>query len=150
MHIIQKIGLGIFVIALALFTLSLGMGKYQLSEDNLNISNEYHKKEILEKAKANGLIGKRYESNFDFIADLKKTLNDAKASLDEKAKNGLPEGVSEWNYRMGSAKDYLFGTVKGASVGPIAQNPMRWFWLTFGLGMLGGLLYILPLSLIHI
>ena len=45
---------------------------------------------------------------------------------------------------MGSPKDYLFGVVKSASVGPIAQNPWRWFMLTFGLGILGGLLYILP------
>jgi len=58
MHIIQKIGLGIFIIALAIFTLTLGMGKYQLSADSLDISKEYHKKEILEKAKANGLLDK--------------------------------------------------------------------------------------------
>ncbi len=144
MHIIQKIGLGIFVIALALFTLSLGMGKYQLSADSIDISKEYHKKEILEKAKANGLLDKRYESNFTFISDLKKTLKDAQQSLEEKAKNGIPEGVYEWDFRMGNTKDYMFGVVKSASVGPIAQNPMRWFMLTFGLGILGGLLYILP------
>ena len=144
MHIIQKIGLGIFIIALALFTLSLGLEKYQLSEDGLQISKEYHQKEILEKAKANGLIGKRYDSNFAFIGDLKKTLKDAQQSLEEKAKNGIPDGVSEWDFRLGSTKDYLFSTVKAASVGPIAKNPLRWFFLTFGLGILGGLLYIFP------
>jgi len=144
MHIIQKIGLGIFIGALAFFTLSLGMGEYQLSESTLNVSKEYHKKEILEQAKVNGLLDKRYSSNFDFIADLKKTLKDAQQSLEEKAKNGIPEGVSEWDFRMGSPKDHLFGIVKSASVGPISQNPMRWFMLTFGLGILGGLLYILP------
>ncbi|MEM1123045.1 MAG: hypothetical protein AAGJ18_21565, partial [Bacteroidota bacterium] len=144
MHLIEKIGLGVFVVALALFTLSLGFEKFQLTAENLTISNEYHKEEILEKAKANGLLGKRYESNFDFIADLNKTLKEAKQSLDDKAKNGLPEGVSEWSYRIGSIKDYKFSLVKSASVGPIAQNPFRWFLLTFGLGILGGLLYIFP------
>ncbi|MEM6319798.1 MAG: 4Fe-4S dicluster domain-containing protein [Bacteroidota bacterium] len=144
MHFIQKIGLGIFVIALALFTLSLGMGKYELTEDSINISKEYHQQEILAKAKENGLLNKRYESNFAFIADLKKTLKEAKSSLDEKAKNGLPDGVNEWDYRIGNVKDYVFSTVKSASVGPIAQNPIRWFLLTFGLGILGGILYIFP------
>jgi len=142
MHIIQKIGLGIFIIALAIFTLTLGMGKYQLSADSLDISKEYHKKEILEKAKANGLLDKRYESNFAFISDLKKTLTDAQQSLEVKAKNGIPDGVGEWDYRMGNSKDYLFGIVKSASVGPIAQNPIRWFMLTFGLGILGGILEV--------
>ena len=70
MHIIQKIGLGIFVIALAFFTLSLGLEKYQLSADALNIAKEYHKQEILEKAEVNGLLDKRYASNFTFITDL--------------------------------------------------------------------------------
>ena len=91
MHIIQKIGLGIFVIALALFTLSLGLEKYQLTESSLNISKEYHKKEILEKAKANGLLDKRYESNFDFIADLKKTLNQKQKILLQIVVKHLPK-----------------------------------------------------------
>jgi len=132
MHIIQKIGLGIFIIALALFTLSLGMGKYQLSADSLDISKEYHKKEILEKAKANGLLDKRYESNFAFISDLKKTLKDAQASLEEKAKNGMPQDVdNEWDFRMGNTKDYLFGVVKSVVYADLWLRYFRWFTLYF-------------------
>lgn len=146
MHIIQKIGLGIFVLALALFTLSLGLGEYQLTEASLPVSNDYHKQEILEKAEANGILDKKYSSNFAFIADLKRTFKDAQQSLNQKAQNGLPEGVSEWDFKLGdwNIKDYTLATVKKSSVGSIAKNPVRWFLLTFGLGILGGLLYILP------
>ena len=146
MNSIEKIGLGIFIIALAIFTFSLGLGKYQLSPESLQVSKEYHKKEILLQAEKNGLIGKTYSSNIAFIADLKKTFKDAQQSLEEKAKNGIPEGVSEWDFKLGdwNVKDYTLGTIKQSSVGPIAQNPFRWWMLTIGLGIIGGLIYILP------
>ncbi len=146
MNIIQKIGLGLFVLALAIFTLSLGLGKYQLSIDSLPVSKAYHKQEILAKARENDLLNKTYSSNFDFITDLKKTLKDAQATLSEKAKNGLPEGVSEWDYKLGdwNIKDYTLATVKASSIGPIAQSPWKWWWLTIGLALLGGVLFVLP------
>ena len=146
MHIIQKIGLGTFILALALFTLSLGLEKYQLTEESLQVSRPYHKEEIMAKAQENGLIGNAYGSNFGFIKDLKKTIKDAQASLEEKAKEGIPEGVSEWDYKLGdwNIKDYIPATVKKSSVGTVSRNPGLWFFLTFGLGIIGGLLYILP------
>ena len=146
MHIIQKIGLGLFVLALAIFTFSLGLEKYELSPTSLSASKQYQKQEILEIAQKSGLMNKRYDSNFSFIADTKKVLKEAQKSLDAKAKNGLPEGVSEWDYRMGDGdvKNILLNTTKASSVGPIAQNPWRYWLLTIGLGILGGLLYILP------
>jgi len=146
MNSIEKIGLGIFVIALAIFTFSLGLGKYQLTPDSLQVSKKYHKEEILLQAEKNGLIGKTYSSNIAFIADVNKTFKDAQQSLDEKAKSGIPEGVSEWDYKLGdwNIKDYTLGTIKKSSVGPIAKNPFRWWLLTIGLGILGGLIYILP------
>ena len=146
MHIIQKIGLGIFVIALAIFTLSLGLEKYQLTPESLTTSKSYQKQEVLEIAQRSGLMDKEYSSNFGFIADFKKVLKEAQQSLEAKAKNGIPEGVSEWDYRMGDGdiKSILLNSTKNASVGPIAQNPMLFWFLTIGLGILGGILYILP------
>ena len=146
MNIIEKIGLGLFILALGIFTLTLGLGKYQLSAENLPIDKPYHKQEILAKAKEKGLLDKTYQSNFDFIADLKKTFKAAQTTLDEKAKNGIPEGVSEWDYKLGdwNIKDYTLATVKASSIGPIAQNPSKWWLLTIGLGIVGGLLFILP------
>jgi len=147
MHFIQKIGLGVFVFALALFTLSPGMGKYQLTEDTLQVSREFHKKEILDKAQELGLLKKNYSSSISFLKDLNQTFLAAQKSLQEKAENnGIPEGVAEWDYKLGAwnIKEYTLATVKKSSVGPIAQNPLTWFFLTIGLGVIGGLLYIIP------
>ena len=146
MHIIQKIGLGLFVIALAIFTLSLGLEEYQLTPSSVSTSKMFQQKEVLEIATEKGLIGKTYSSNFAFIADLKKVLKEAQSSLDAKAKAGLPEGVSEWDYRMGDGdvKSMLLNTTKASSVGPIAKNPGRYWLSTIGLGILGGLFFIMP------
>jgi len=139
MHIIQKIGVLLFVIALAIFTLSLGLDSYQLSHDTLDISKEYQLKEVAALAQEKGLIGKKYASNFGFISDLKKVLKEAQASLETKAKAGIPEGVSEWDFRMGDGdiKNILLQTTKASSIGPVASNPFRFWLLTIGLGILG-------------
>ena len=146
MHLLQKIGLFLFVVALAIFTLSLGLDSYQLSPETLDISKEYQRKEVLDLAQQKGLLGKKYGSNFGFIADFKKVLKEAQGSLDQRAQSGLPEGVSEWDFRMGDGdiKSILLNTTKASSTGPVANNPFLFWLLTIGLGILGGLLYILP------
>ncbi len=146
MHLLQKIGLFLFVVALAIFTLSLGLDSYQLSPETLDISKEYQRQEVMDIAQQKGLLDKKYSSNFSFIADFKKVLKEAQASLDQKAQSGLPEGVSEWDFRMGDGdvKSILLQTTKASSTGPVANNPFLFWLLTIGLGILGGLLYILP------
>ena len=146
MHIIQKLGLGLFVLALAIFTLSLGLEEYQLTPSSVSTSKTFQQKEVVEVATQKGLLGKTYSSNFAFISDLKSVLKEAQASLETKAKNGLPEGVSEWDFRMGDGdvKSMLLNTTKASSVGPIAKNPGKYWLLTIGLGILGGLFFIIP------
>ncbi len=146
MHIIQKLGLGLFVLALAIFTLALGLEEYQLTPSAVSTSKVFQQKEVLEVATQKGLLGKTYSSNFAFISDLKSVLKEAQKSLDVKAKNGLPEGVSEWDFRMGDGdvKNMLLNTTKASSIGPIAKNPGRYWLSTIGLGILGGIFFIIP------
>ncbi len=147
MNVIQKIGLGIFIIALLIFTASLGLDKYELTSDSLNVSNEYHAAEIIEVAEQEGMLETSYNSSFDFITAFKGVLKKAQKSLSAKAKeNGVPEGVNEWDYKMGDwvLKDYILFTVKRSATGPVSGNPLLFLFLTFGLGIIGGLIYILP------
>lgn len=73
MNTIQKIGIGLFCVALAIFTLSLGLSKYQLTTDNLPISNEYHAKAIIQAASNDEVLDKVYSNNIIFIAAIKKS-----------------------------------------------------------------------------
>jgi polyferredoxin len=148
MHIIQKIGLGLFVIALLLFTASLGLDRYVLSEENLAkaIGNDYHLQEMVEIAEAQGKLGQSYPSSFAYVPALKGLLRDAGQSLKQKAESELPEGAKRNEYLLQDwkIKNYVLPATKQASTGPVDQNPALFWWLTIGLGMLGGILYILP------
>lgn len=143
---IQKLGLAFFVIALGIFTLSLGMDSYKLTEESLKISKEYHRTEVLNEARVTGVLNREYGSNFEFISALKNILKKAQTSLSEKAQNGIPEGVNEWDYKLGDweVKEYILQTTKSSSVGLISEKKGLFLLLTFGLGIIGGLLYILP------
>ncbi len=148
MNLLQKTGLGLFIIALLIFTASLGLDNYRLSEQNLSdaIGNRYHREEIIAQTKEKGMLGKAYGSSFEFAPAFKELLKATQASLNQKAKEGLPEGAGQWEYKMGSwlFKDYTFIATKKSSTGPVSENPLLFFFLTIGLGILGGLLYILP------
>lgn len=143
---LQKIGLALFIFAIGLFTLSLGLSDYQLTPDSLAVDNEYHKDAILATAKEQGVLDKKYGSNFAFIADFKTTLKGAQTKLNEQAQEGLPEGVSEWDYKLGDwkIKDYVLNTVKKSSIGFFPENSNLFLFLTFILGAIGALIYILP------
>lgn len=144
--IIQKIGLTLFVIALGLFTCSLGLENYKVSQEDLTFYKNDHQTEIIHQAERSGIFNTTYSSNLEFISAIKAVLRNAKKALDQKADQGLPEGVSEWDYRMSDndVKEYTLAVTKSASFGPITDNKLMFFLLTVGLGIFGGLLYILP------
>jgi len=142
----QKVGLLLFVIAMAIFTLLPGLGTFTLDNNSLKTNSDYHQKEILSIAKERGILNKEYSSNIAYIKDLKSIFKSAQTSLEAKAENGIPEGISEWDFKLGdwNVKDYLLNTTKASARGPVQKNWLFLFLLTFGLAILGGLLFILP------
>jgi polyferredoxin len=147
MQIIQKIGLLVFSLALIIFTLMLGWSHYTLTSESLYSESDYHRDAILSKAEEMGFLGQQYGSNIAFISNFKKVIYAAKADLDTQAEQGgIPEGVNEWDFKIGDwkVKDYVYNTVKNSGQGWVQDNPLLFLFLTFGLGIIGGLLYILP------
>ena len=145
--LLQKMGLALFALALVLFTLLPALEHYRLTPESLELSNEYHRDAILAAAREQGLLNREYATSFAFMQDFEQVLLAAQRALDTRAQHGLPEGVSgEWDFRMGDwvFKDYTFMTVKRASFGAVSEQPLLFLFLTVGLGILGGLLYILP------
>ena len=121
----------------------LGLDSYQLTADNITANSEFHKKEILAQAEATGMLDKTYNSNISFISDFKEVLKNAQESLNNRP---VPDGVDEWKFKLGDwdIKEYVFKTTTNAGVGMVSKNPLLFLLLTFGLGILGGLLYVLP------
>ncbi len=145
MKTIQNFGLGLFIIALIVFTAMLGLGHQKLSKSNIGISNEFHKNAILASASELGILDKEL-SNVAFIPKVKEAIKKASLQLEEQAKISIPDGVNEWDYKLGSWKnsEYLSLMVKNSAHGPVQNNPMLFFFLTFGLAILGGLMFIVP------
>jgi polyferredoxin len=148
MSSLQKIGLGLFMVAILIFTATLAIDPFVLSEEAItsSVSNEYHQKALIEQAEASGVLGHTYGSSFTFVPAFKGLLKNTQQSLKAQAEEGLPEGVSKSDFTLPSwkFKDYTFAATRNANSGPVASNPGLFFLLTIGLGLLGGLLYILP------
>ncbi|MEM6698321.1 MAG: 4Fe-4S binding protein, partial [Bacteroidota bacterium] len=111
--------------------------------DDLLIENEYHRAEVATLARANGMMGKEYNSNIGFISDYKKLLKEAQKSLSEQE---IPEGLGEWDFKIGDwkIKEYVSTAVQKTAYGLVPENKGLFLFLTFGLGIIGGLIYILP------
>lgn len=147
MKILQTLGLVFFIAAIGIFTLTLGLDNYRLSSEDLAIDNEYHREAFLTAARERDLLDKEYGSSFAFSDDFKSLLKAAQTSLNEKAEaDGIPESLGEWDFKLGDwkFKEYTLATIKRSAVGPVADNPLLFWLLTVGLGIFGGLLYILP------
>ena len=145
MKAIQYVGLGLFIAGLLIFTAMLGIGHQQLNEDTLQIDSKYHKTAILKAANDMGILNQEM-SSVTFIPKVSKVLKAAAQDLNTQAEAGLPEGVGEWDFKLGDwkIKEYTSAMVKSTAKGPVQNNPWLFFLLTFGLAILGGLLFILP------
>jgi len=147
MKTIQNIGLLLFVVALLVFTAMLGIGSQKVDMTNIPGNNKYQKEAIAKALKDKGLEGKEL-NNIAFVSAVKDAIGAAKKELaDDFAANGAPDGLGEWEYRMGGGSSAFVNKMTSNSIvsGPIADKPWLWLGLTFGLAILGGLLYIIPL-----
>lgn len=155
MKSIKLLGIGIFLLALGIFTIGVTLSTHTLDDKALeSVGKEYHR--LMIKEQARDILNKEYGSNFEFISALKPVLKNAKAALD--AASGvdpdkgvwsattLPEGIAEWDYRMSDydIKGYLFSITKSSAGGLLPSNAWLFFFLTFVLGSLGGLIYMAP------
>ncbi len=94
MHTLQKIGLGIFVIALLGFVSAIGWSTYQLTPE---IADNYISGEVKRdafKAVAEPLFGQEYGRNFAFVPALKTAFQEA----NEEIKNtfAYPSETADW------------------------------------------------------
>ena len=145
---LQWVGLALFALSLVVFTAMLGLERYAVTADDLpTAGNEFQAAAIRDAAVAEGFVGREFGNAFGFVGAYEQVFAKAQAALeDDYAANGAPDGLDEWSYKMGDGylKGQLTPLVMSASEGPVSRNPMLWFALTFGLAILGGILYILP------
>ncbi|MEE9437501.1 MAG: 4Fe-4S binding protein [Saprospiraceae bacterium] len=145
MKTIQTIGLTLFIAAMLIFTAMLGIGKHKLTINDIPGKNKTHKNAILSAAQETGILGKEM-SNIAFVSAIKKTLRKAQSNQNNVANSGISDEINEWDFKIGNWKleEYTNAAVKSSANGPVQQNPLLWLTLTFGMAILGGLLFIIP------
>ena len=136
---IQTLGISLLVLAVVIFTASPFVGSFQvtsasvdsLAKDN-DFSNQTELVDILQKT----LVSESQQSNWTLSGLVKEQLD---------AYNKKHQDAQAWDkvvYKSPSALSYSL--LKKSGVGSVAENNGLWLFLTFGLGILGALMYILP------
>lgn len=152
MKTIQNLGLVIFIAALAIWTASIFIGDFKLEQEHLDsfISEKGIKSELLAKTLKEQVVGKEL-GTFAFTGAVRSSLENNNTYYDEQI--AKYDAAKEWDkkgeqyqYRIND-KDFQafsFSLAKKAGTGFIVENKGLMWFLTFGLGVLGALMFIFP------
>jgi len=151
---VQYLGIGLFVLALAVFVGSLTMSHYELNlaAVKTELNNDYHYGFVAKNA--DQLLGKSYGSSFAFLTAFHQMMKSAQADIKEDVEKnkGLTSKDSDyWGFLL---QDWQLGgldfpVTKASSTGLLPGHTGWFFFLSFILGIIGALLYILPQRRFH-
>ena len=152
MKIIKNLGLVIFLTGLAIWTASVFMGGFTLQQDQLEafVSEKGIKSELITKKITEDVVGKTL-GTFAFTGAIRNALAenntyyDAQIAKYDAAKEWDKKG-EQYQYRIND-KDFQafsFSLAKKAGTGFVVENKGLMWFLTFGLSILGALMFIFP------
>ncbi|MEO0626388.1 MAG: 4Fe-4S dicluster domain-containing protein [Bacteroidota bacterium] len=154
---LQKIGLGLFGLALVFFTLMLGLDSYELNQEkletflssNLGQNSEWQIQALQQEFAEMSPEERSFVSTFSFQKGIKTLWTQVNERIETRIEaEGVPEGLQSWQVKIPSwltaDKSRKVSLTSEAAIGPVTDRPLLWLFLTFGLGIIGGLLYIIP------
>ena len=135
---IQNLGLSIFLLGLAIFISLIFLGNYELTPKLFEeiISQKGIKSELFIDDLNTNVVGKEFTNPFTFSSKITSAVESAnKIHLEKKE-----YGKKIWS----KPHSFSYDIAKEAGTGIIKENKGLFWWLTFGLGILGALMYIIP------
>ncbi|MCV6629112.1 MAG: FeS-binding protein, partial [Flavobacteriaceae bacterium] len=138
MKSIQKLGLLVFLVGLGIFSALVGLGEFELSSDSFKkyVKERGIKSEFFVQQVDSKLVEKSFNGIGEFHAILKHAIEDANAI--HKKKKAYKKVI----YTKPTDMTMALGKLSGK--GFFVDNKLVMWLLTFGLGILGALLYIVP------
>lgn len=129
MRVVEKFGLGLFLIGLAAFIIIPFIGTYSISEE-LVLANtkEIHQQKMTEILAP--MYGQNYSSNFAFLSAFGENFDSYNESLKDQ---------QLWDQVIWD--DYSFALALAGLKSPVRENPWIFFMLSIGLAVVGGFLY---------
>ena len=152
MKTIKHIGLVVFITGLIIFTGSIFTGSFNLSESELDtfIKSKNYKSELIKEELSKAIVTSESLNIFEFSSRVRnayKVSNDHYDALISKydAEKNWDKKGQQYQYKIyGKPHSISFELAKVAGKGPIKESAGMYWWLTFGLGIIGALLFILP------
>ena len=151
MKTIKHIGLVIFLIGLLIFTASIFTGNFSLTQSEVDsfIVEKGYKSEIIKEELSKAVVGK--ESNiFEFSSNVRNAFETSNKHYDDliakydAEKNWDAKG-QQYQYKIyGKPHTLSYNLAKKAGSGFVKENSGLMWFLTFGLGIIGALLFIIP------
>ncbi|MBE16351.1 MAG: FeS-binding protein [Cytophagaceae bacterium] len=138
MKAIKYTGLVLFLIGLSIFTATLFLGSFTLSKaDITEFTNSRNiKSELLQSKLESAVVGQQINSVFTFSSLTRAALE----SANQEHKNREEWDKVVWD----KPHTFSFYLAKKAGSGYVKENSGLLWWLTFGLAIIGALLFILP------
>jgi polyferredoxin len=150
MKTLQKIGLLLFVVGLTQFTALTLMGEFEMKPQYFEQLAEKHGiRSSVFSQKAKEVF---YRSRYLQVSDLSKGIENLvqlsndhyraaarEPNLSKEAKRAAYQKIIYAN-----PKELALDLARLSSVGWVKEHPQLFWWLSFGLGILGALLFILP------
>lgn len=129
---LRPLGLSLFLLGFAVFVFVLTLGRFELTPSVVKQTLKPEHQTALQP-RLGPLLGKTYTNQFAFISDLRGAINGYNA-----------EQQAKQNWKAVIYDEYLFDLTKRSTIGTPVANAGLLFWLSFGLAMLGGILFALP------
>ena len=152
MKAIKQSGLILFLIGLTLFTGTIFTGSFSLTSVEFDsfIKEKNYKNELIKEELQNAVVTTEPLNIFEFSSRVRKAYkvsNDHYEALIKKydsEKNWTKKG-EQYQYKIyGKPHSLSFELAKKAGSGFAAESPVLMWLLTFGLGIIGALLFIIP------
>ena len=152
MKLIQKTGLVLFLIGLSIFTASIFTGSFSLSSSELEsyIQEKGYKNALIKDELEKAIVTNEHLNIFAFSNRVRKAYRNSNAFYDDLIakydleKNWAKKGA-QFQYKIfGKPHSLTYELAKKAGKGFVPENKGLSWLLTFGLGILGALLYIVP------
>ena len=152
MKFIKNIGLVIFIIGLTIFTTSIFTGSFNLTQQELNsyISDKGYKSEIIKAELSKAIVTTNDINIFEFSNKVRAAFETSNNYYDAQitkysAEKNWAKKSEQYAYKIfGKPHSLSYELAKKSGKGFIKENPGLVWFLTFGLGIIGALLFILP------
>lgn len=152
MKTIKNIGLFLFLIGLVIFSGTILFGDFHTKEKDIDtfLAQKGYKNEYIKDFLTENLEGKKEVSIFEFSKNVQTAVTAANQHYEQQI--ARYDAEKNWD-KKGEQYQYIiydkphtisFELAKKVGTGFVKNNPMLLWILTFGLGILGGVMYILP------